>query len=831
MPGPSSTATPPGPRPGKSILLFSDGTGNSSGKLFKTNVWRMYEAADLGPPPPGLRPQIAVYDDGVGTSSFRPLALLGGVFGFGLKRNVLDLYRFVCRNHAPGDTIYAFGFSRGAFTIRLVIALIASQGLVPAATEAMLERGTADAWRAYRRRYLPRRLQWPTKAWRSARNAVIRTLRQPEDRYSLRRNRRPDIRFVGVWDTVAAYGGPIAEITRAIDDWFYALSMPNYALNKRVGRARHALALDDERDAFQPLVWDEVAEEALVARGKAPPDRLRQFWFTGMHADVGGGYPDESLSYVSLLWMLEEARAAGLRTLDVITDRHRALANSAGPIHDSRAGFGRYYRYQPRRIDALLDPPAAETRAAWPHERGLLTAARIHESVLARIVRGTDRYAPVAIPPTFEIHPPQRAGENAPQPASGADAAQAVQVAPGAVVPLLSNVERRVLLDPAGAAARATTMPRIWDRVWWRRVVYFATILATAMLASMPLWNAPLGMERLCDDARCILPGLFSPLKAILPGAVAPWVDRYAAQPVTASVLLALLVALMVFGGRLERAIRARSAAAWASVLHGAAPLPDRGGVARVIRRSPIYLAVLRFVKWQALPTAAALVLLLTLFAVPGALPTQVWLATAERDGTLCRDPGDTPAIPGAWIAFAPDRPCTDLRQDAVPGTRYVVTVQMTRQWCDAALPADPAMGVTTGGWRLLPFRFHRRVTGANWLKPLVILRRPDAQDTTGDGAKVRVDPLDLRWSGGNTYRGSFVAPGHGGRLYLALNDVAAPLLPDLFYRNNHGAARVSVAAESGGDCDGGGCAIASPPPPAQACGAAIAPVTKKERE
>ncbi|WP_294352108.1 DUF2235 domain-containing protein, partial [uncultured Sphingomonas sp.] len=361
----------------KSILLFSDGTGNSSAKVFKTNVWRTYEAADLGPAPPKARPQIAFYDDGVGTSWFRPLAILGGIFGFGLKRNVLDIYRFACRNYGPGDTIYAFGFSRGAFTIRLVVALIATQGLVPADDEAALQRGAADAWRAYRHRYLPRRLQWPTKVWRALRNRVIAAIRRPEHRYSLYRNRRPEISFVGVWDTVAAYGGPSVEIIRAIDNWFYALSMPNYTLNKRVRRARHALALDDQRDAFQPLVWDELAERDLVRRGLVDEDRLRQLWFTGMHADVGGGYPDESLSYVSLLWMLEEARAAGLRTLDVITARHRALANSAGPIHDSRAGIGSYYRYQPRRIDALMRAPARDTRLSWAPERargrGLLT--------------------------------------------------------------------------------------------------------------------------------------------------------------------------------------------------------------------------------------------------------------------------------------------------------------------------------------------------------------------------------------------------------------------------------------------------------------------------
>ncbi len=75
-----------------------------------------------------------------------------------------------------------------------------------------------------------------------------------------------------------------------------------------------------------------------------------------MHADVGGGYPDESLSYVSLLWMMEEAEKAGLRTLKVIKDRFVALASSYGPIHDSRAGLGAYYRYQPRKIAAWLDP-------------------------------------------------------------------------------------------------------------------------------------------------------------------------------------------------------------------------------------------------------------------------------------------------------------------------------------------------------------------------------------------------------------------------------------------------------------------------------------------
>src|SRR6266576_370755 len=126
----------------RNIVLLSDGTGNSAAK-----VWRTVEALDLSG-----SDQVAFYDDGVGTSSFKPLAILGGAFGFGLKRNVIDIYKFVCRNYqADTDHIYGFGFSRGAFTIRVVIGLILNQGLVSAQNEAELDRKARAAYRQYRR--------------------------------------------------------------------------------------------------------------------------------------------------------------------------------------------------------------------------------------------------------------------------------------------------------------------------------------------------------------------------------------------------------------------------------------------------------------------------------------------------------------------------------------------------------------------------------------------------------------------------------------------------------------------------------------------------------
>src|SRR6266851_6968612 len=134
----------------KHIVLLSDGTGNSSAKVFKTNVWRLFQILDLRDP----TSQIAYYDDGVGTSSFKAFAILGGVFGFGLKRNVIDIYSFCCRNYKAGDYIYCFGFSRGAFTIRIVAGMIARQGLVEYKNnEADLARFAADAYRLYRRRF------------------------------------------------------------------------------------------------------------------------------------------------------------------------------------------------------------------------------------------------------------------------------------------------------------------------------------------------------------------------------------------------------------------------------------------------------------------------------------------------------------------------------------------------------------------------------------------------------------------------------------------------------------------------------------------------------
>ena len=289
--------------------------------------------------------------------------------------------------------------------------------------------------------------------------------------------------------------------------------MPDYHLNERVLCARHALAIDDERDAFHPLLWDEVHEDTLIQSKKVAENRLQQVWFTGMHADVGGGYPDESLSYVSLLWMMEEAERADLRTLTVIKDRFVALASSFGPIHDSRAGVGAYYRYQPRKIAAWLDPVDARTLSLRDpaitddrgKSRGLLRSVKVHESVINRIATGTDRYAPITLPKTFRIVPPQAArGERSPGRQSDARPGSSGGLSKPMIDPAFARDWRITL----AADARAGAMESIWNLVWWRRIIYFVTLAATLLLLSLPLMVGRLPRPPILTDGRTWIGGV-----------------------------------------------------------------------------------------------------------------------------------------------------------------------------------------------------------------------------------------------------------------------------------------------------------------------------------
>lgn len=769
----------------KSIILFSDGTGNSSAKLFKTNVWRMYEAVDLGPSAEGKRDQISYYDDGVGTSSFKPLSVLGGAFGYGLERNVLDIYRFACRNYRDGDDIYAFGFSRGAFTIRLVVALIASEGLVPSESEAELAWTSRQAYRSFRAAFLPRRLQWPTRLLRRARAAIGRRMdrRRARPPYSREANLHTTIRFVGVWDTVAAYGGPITEITRAIDNWIYPLSMPNYQLHERVLCARHALAIDDERDAFQPLLWDEVHEDGLIANGTVKTERLQQVWFTGMHADVGGGYPDESLSYVSLLWMMEEAENAGLRTLNVIKDRFVALASSYGPIHDSRAGLAAYYRYQPRRIAAWLDPVDPRTLSlrdpaivdANGTSRGLMSTVNVHESVINRIATGTDRYAPITLPTMFRIIP-QEKGETAPQADNQTPEPAA---APKRPRPMVGSELRARLGDPEAAGARTAVTEPIWNYVWWRRLTYFATLTATLLLVSLPLFVSRLPAPPILADGRTWIGGVIRLLTLVLPTFAGKWVETYADNPFYFLVLLLIVVVFFSLGTRLERRLRDQARKMWREAIEGR-PLPAPPATrTQKFRNSYAYQRFIQVLKWNILPNWLVTPVILALGLWLGiAAIAQTLLPVRENGSRLCQpSTGVVPGITAVQRDFSTANVCSASFGGVVEGERYAVSFDVVEPWYDGTIPTNPE-GLAAGDFPLgagylgAPLR---RVIDARFLQPVLEIRRTDGNRRWGNIQMYAV-PVRPVGDSATLYRAEFTAA-RSGELFLFANDAMIPLM------------------------------------------------------
>src|SRR5688572_2400098 len=368
----------------KNIVLLSDGTGNSAGKLFKTNVWRLYQALDLSHAGPDGKPaQIAYYDDGVGSSSFKLLALIGGAFGWGLKRNVIDLYTYLCRNYEAGDRIYGFGFSRGAFTIRVLTGLIYSQGLVKANSESELRQLATRAFRDYRRTYKTvTRVEAPARLARDIANRIM-PFRKAE---ATEKISAPDIQFLGLWDTVAAYGLPFDELTRAWN-WFFPLSVPDRDPCPNILRACHALALDDERNSFHPVLWNEFNLSRHNTRAKHIKDeKICQVWLTGMHPGGGGGYPDDALANVSLEWIMGEAAREGVILKKGALEAVAEASDVHGRRYDSRAGIGGAYRYLPRKLAALTHD--ADDRK----NQVIIQRPKIHESVFQRIAHGADAY-------------------------------------------------------------------------------------------------------------------------------------------------------------------------------------------------------------------------------------------------------------------------------------------------------------------------------------------------------------------------------------------------------------------------------------------------------
>lgn len=353
----------------KNIILCSDGTGNTAIKDRGTNVFKLYEAIDLHghADDPTLPRQIAFYDDGCGSQGWGPIPMLKQAVGWGLGHSVKDLYAHLVRSYEPGDRIYLFGFSRGAFTIRTLADFIGACGILKYENRDDLWDDIRKAYELYRQRYqtrLNRRLVGHCD------NAQCQVFCEE------RTEHWPSIEFVGVWDTVDAVGLPVEEMSNFYNDYIHRFKFPDHVLGEHVKRACQALAIDDERQPFNPVLWEH-------------DERIEQVWFPGVHANVGGGYPKQGMSLVSLYWMLTRAAEQGLRFLESDLQYYREHRNVDDKLYDPREGWGAYYRYQPRDIGTLCTKHRAPVK--------------VHVSAVERIIKRTDGYAPGNLPKIHEI--------------------------------------------------------------------------------------------------------------------------------------------------------------------------------------------------------------------------------------------------------------------------------------------------------------------------------------------------------------------------------------------------------------------------------------------
>lgn len=291
--------------PSRNIVVCCDGTGNQYGET-NTNVVKLFGALDLGNP----SEQVAFYDPGVGTGNPRgavtPLrrffSKVGGLaFGSGIFRNIADGYRYLMETFEPGDRVFVFGFSRGAYTARALTGMLHMMGLLqPGSTNLV-----PYAMEMYRRRV--------PKSKRRA-DSHFKTAAGFKRTYS--RECRPH--FIGVWDTVKTVG--LWDTLKIMARWQTALpftfTMPDTSFG------RHAVSIDEKRSRFRTNLW-----------GARPDNNMQQVWFAGVHCDVGGGYGETGLSDIALRWMLKGAEHRGLLlrpdAFDGIT------GDAAQPAHNS----------------------------------------------------------------------------------------------------------------------------------------------------------------------------------------------------------------------------------------------------------------------------------------------------------------------------------------------------------------------------------------------------------------------------------------------------------------------------------------------------------------
>jgi uncharacterized protein (DUF2235 family) len=414
----------------KNILIYADGTGQSSGVRFderRSNIYKMYRATRCGPDSTvDPTKQFAYYDAGIGTLP-PGLGFFGAIgkkiynvvcqaTGLGLTKNIVDCYAEVVRTWSPGDRIWLFGFSRGAYTVRCLGGVIALCGVPTRMKDGSpLKRDSATCQRIAREAVTKvyQHVSSPRDtAYLPQRAALAKRFRTE---YSSGDSEHPNVypHFVGVYDTVASLAswgsifvaatlGVTALLVAGTIGWwltggfwiwvaslgalstflgtvFYlkthlkvAFGLPEFhwlrtlhltdfkmqfydrTLNINVGWARHALAIDEWRRDFDRVSWGHPGEWRQVGRGEPP--WFEQIWFAGNHSDIGGSYPEEQsrLSDIALGWMVAAAQSVP-GNLQLDSSVLRTYPSALGMQHDETRSLA--FRFA-KKIDRKIHPEA-----------------------------------------------------------------------------------------------------------------------------------------------------------------------------------------------------------------------------------------------------------------------------------------------------------------------------------------------------------------------------------------------------------------------------------------------------------------------------------------
>jgi uncharacterized protein (DUF2235 family) len=317
----------------KRIVICCDGTWSvpdnrcAQGRLCPTNVTKT--ALAVARRDSSGRRQLVYYGRGVGTGRWDRLR--GGAFGVGLSANIRDAYAYLIDVYHPGDDLYLFGFSRGAYAVRSLAGLIRNCGVLQPRFHdrlheayALYRRGDPDSHPTARESQLFRR----TYSW-EAEGAPAR------------------IKFVGVWDTVGALGIPVGLLAR-ISVRLLRLRFHDVKLSSYVDNAFHALAIDERRRAFAPTLWQRQEHST--------GQRVEQVWFAGVHSNVGGGETDAHLSDIAFLWMRDRAVECGL-AFDERAVAAEVSPDPCGKLFESWRGIYRLIPPRRRTIEATGTPP------------------------------------------------------------------------------------------------------------------------------------------------------------------------------------------------------------------------------------------------------------------------------------------------------------------------------------------------------------------------------------------------------------------------------------------------------------------------------------------